>query len=141
MTSGACLGHIVNNGQQSAVLHASVMPFFLLQAARIHGLIFELPKNSLIVEKIKTNMLSLYQTFLEVNVIVSTLPCYTGALPGFPADLVLPPRPPLRTGLEGSSEAVPDCEVGGLPSHHSLALLLFTRLAHLNTEWATPGQR
>ena len=33
-SSGACLGqhlgHIVNNGQQSAVLHASVMPFFLL---------------------------------------------------------------------------------------------------------------
>ena len=31
--SGACLrqhlGHIVSNGQQSAVLHASVMPFFL----------------------------------------------------------------------------------------------------------------
>ena len=30
--SGACLGqhlgHIVNNGQQSAVQHASVMPFF-----------------------------------------------------------------------------------------------------------------
>ena len=32
--SGACLGqhlgHIVNNGQQSAVLHASMMPFFLM---------------------------------------------------------------------------------------------------------------
>ena len=31
--SGACLGkhlgHIVNNEQQSAVLHASVMPFFI----------------------------------------------------------------------------------------------------------------
>ena len=25
---GQHLGHIVNNGQQSAVLHASVMPFF-----------------------------------------------------------------------------------------------------------------
>ena len=34
VSSGACLGHhlghIVNNGQQSAVLHASVMPFFVV---------------------------------------------------------------------------------------------------------------
>ena len=40
---GACLGqhlgHIVNNGQQSVVLHASLMPFFTIIISTIIGII------------------------------------------------------------------------------------------------------